>query len=83
MRDPLGRVRGLLRQRGQSLEPAPAGVGAHLVVVGTVRSEVTIPIPGIRTVAQAEENAGALRLGPLTADQMRQIDALAGEGAGN
>lgn len=40
------------------------------------RSERTIPIPGIRTVAQAAENAGAMRFGPLSADQMRQIDEL-------
>ncbi len=40
------------------------------------RSEKTVPIPGIRTVAQAEENAGAMQFGPLTADQMRQIDDL-------
>ncbi len=42
------------------------------------RSEHTIPIPGIRTVAQAEENAGAMAFGPLTAAQMRQIDELLG-----
>ena len=29
-----------------------------------------------RTVAQAEENAGALRFGPLTADQMHEIAAI-------
>jgi aryl-alcohol dehydrogenase-like predicted oxidoreductase len=40
------------------------------------RSEKTLPIPGIRTVAQAEENAGAMRFGPLSAEQMRQIDEL-------
>lgn len=40
------------------------------------RSEKTIPIPGIRTVAQAEENAGAMAFGPLKPDQMRQIDEL-------
>ncbi|MCT2583585.1 aldo/keto reductase [Actinophytocola gossypii] len=39
------------------------------------RSERTIPIPGFRTVAQAEENAGALAIGPLSADQ---LDELAG-----
>jgi hypothetical protein len=27
-------------------------------------------------VAQAEENAGALAFGPLTADQVKEIDAL-------
>jgi aryl-alcohol dehydrogenase-like predicted oxidoreductase len=42
------------------------------------RSQMTIPIPGFRTVAQVEENAGAMRFGPLTADQMREIDTLLG-----
>ena len=40
------------------------------------RSEHTLPIPGFRTVAQVEENAGALALGALTPAQMREIDAL-------
>jgi aryl-alcohol dehydrogenase-like predicted oxidoreductase len=40
------------------------------------RSEQTIPIPGFRTVAQVEENAGAIKCGPLNADQMGEIDAL-------
>ena len=40
------------------------------------RSERTIPIPGFKTVAQVEENAGALAHGPLPAEQMREIDAL-------
>lgn len=40
------------------------------------RSEKTIPIPGFRTVKQVEDNCGALLQGPLTADQMREIDAL-------
>ena len=42
------------------------------------RSPMTVPIPGIRTVAQAEENAGAMAFGPLTAEQVAQIDALVG-----
>lgn len=42
------------------------------------RSERTIPIPGIRTVAQAADNAEAMRFGPLDAAQMRQIDELLG-----
>jgi aryl-alcohol dehydrogenase-like predicted oxidoreductase len=33
----------------------------------------SIPIPGCRTVAQVEENAGAMALGPLGADQMQEI----------
>jgi aryl-alcohol dehydrogenase-like predicted oxidoreductase len=40
------------------------------------RSEKTLPIPGFRTVAQVEENCGALAFGPLTTAQMRQIDEL-------
>ncbi len=40
------------------------------------RSPHTLPIPGFKTVKQVEEDAGALAFGPLTADQMRQIDAL-------
>ena len=42
------------------------------------RSEKTIPIPGFKTVAQVEENAKAMQLGPLTADQMKEIDMLLG-----
>jgi aryl-alcohol dehydrogenase-like predicted oxidoreductase len=39
------------------------------------RSPVFVPIPGIRTVAQAEENAGVLTVGPLSTSQMEAIDA--------
>ena len=42
------------------------------------RSEKTIPIPGFKTVKQIEENAGAADLGPLTAEQMKQIDEALG-----
>ncbi len=40
------------------------------------RSGSTIPIPGIRTVAQAEANASALRFGPLTDSDLKEIDDL-------
>ena len=40
------------------------------------KSPHTIPIPGFRTLQQVEENAGALNFGPLSADQMRRIEAL-------
>jgi aryl-alcohol dehydrogenase-like predicted oxidoreductase len=40
------------------------------------RSPATIPIPGVRTVAQAQENAGALAHGPLTADQVAEVARL-------
>lgn len=42
------------------------------------RSERTIPIPGFKTVSQVEENAGALRLGPLSPEQMQAIEQLLG-----
>jgi aryl-alcohol dehydrogenase-like predicted oxidoreductase len=42
------------------------------------RSPQTLPIPGFRTVAQVEENAGAMQFGPLTAEQMQEIDGLLG-----
>ncbi len=40
------------------------------------RSEQTLPIPGFRTVAQVEENCGAMEFGALTADQMKEIENL-------
>jgi aryl-alcohol dehydrogenase-like predicted oxidoreductase len=40
------------------------------------RSQKTLPIPGFRTVAQVKENAGAMQLGPLTTEQMREIDRI-------
>ncbi|MGW0757251.1 aldo/keto reductase [Streptomyces sp. NPDC002814] len=42
------------------------------------RSPRTVPIPGFRTVAQAEQNAGALAQGPLTAAQLAEIDGILG-----
>jgi len=40
------------------------------------RSGKTLPIPGFKNIAQVEENAGALKFGPLTPDQMRQVDTI-------
>jgi aryl-alcohol dehydrogenase-like predicted oxidoreductase len=40
------------------------------------RSQKTLPIPGFRIVAQVKENAGAMQFGPLTTEQMREIDKL-------
>jgi aryl-alcohol dehydrogenase-like predicted oxidoreductase len=40
------------------------------------RSERTIPIPGFKTAAQAEENARAMEFGPLTREQMQEVDRL-------
>ena len=35
---------------------------------------MTVPIPGFRTVAQVEENAGAMLFGPLSAQAVSAID---------
>jgi aryl-alcohol dehydrogenase-like predicted oxidoreductase len=40
------------------------------------RSERTIPIPGFKTVKQVQENCAALNFGPLTAQQMQEVNAL-------
>ncbi|MER5833216.1 aldo/keto reductase [Streptomyces sp. NPDC002130] len=42
------------------------------------RSARTVPIPGFRSVAQAEENAGALEKGALTDAQVAEVDRLLG-----
>jgi aryl-alcohol dehydrogenase-like predicted oxidoreductase len=45
------------------------------------RSKTTLPIPGYRSVAQVEENCAAMNFGPLTAEQMRQIEGILGRSA--
>ena len=40
------------------------------------RSQKTLPIPGFKTIVQVEENCAALGHGPLTAEQMHEIDGL-------
>jgi aryl-alcohol dehydrogenase-like predicted oxidoreductase len=67
--DKLAAVREILTSQGRTLAQ---GALAWL----WARSPQAIPIPGFKTLQQAEENAGAMRFGPLTADQMRQIAAL-------
>jgi aryl-alcohol dehydrogenase-like predicted oxidoreductase len=42
------------------------------------RSPVTVPIPGFKTIAQVEENCGALEHGPLAAAQLDDIDHILG-----
>lgn len=64
-------VREILTSSGRTL---PQGALAWL----WARSEQTIPIPGFRTVAQVEENCGALDYGPLASDQMREIEMYLG-----
>lgn len=40
------------------------------------RSLITIPIPGFRSVAQVEENAGTLQLCPFSPEEMRAIQTV-------
>ena len=62
-------VREILRSNGRSVAQ-----GALAWLWG--RSQKTLPIPGFRTVEQVKENAGAMKFGPLTVDQMKEIDRL-------
>jgi aryl-alcohol dehydrogenase-like predicted oxidoreductase len=69
--DALASIRELLTSSGRTLAQ-----GALAWIWG--RSPNTVPIPGFRTVAQVEENAKAMEFGPLTPDQMAQIDRILG-----
>jgi aryl-alcohol dehydrogenase-like predicted oxidoreductase len=40
------------------------------------RTQQTIPIPGFRTVKQVEENARAMEFGPLTPEQVNEIEVV-------
>ncbi len=40
------------------------------------QSERTVPIPGFKTVAQVTENAKAMEFGPLSAEQVEEIERL-------
>ncbi|MFF5101305.1 hypothetical protein [Streptomyces sp. NPDC000134] len=42
------------------------------------RGSHTVPIPGFRSVAQAEENAGALAGGPLDEERMAEVERILG-----
>lgn len=42
------------------------------------RSHSTVPIPGFKNVRQVEENAGALEKGPLSTQQMSEINRILG-----
>ena len=62
-------LRGILTSGGRTLAQ---GALAWL----WARSAQTLPIPGFRTVAQVEDNCGALKFGPLTQEQMREIEII-------
>ena len=62
-------VREILMSNGRSIaQGALAWLWAY--------SPKTLPIPGFRTVTQVIENAAAMQFGPLTTDQMLEIDRL-------
>lgn len=64
-------IRAVLTSNGRSLaQGALAWIWA--------RSSRTIPIPGFKTVKQIEENCKAMDFGPLTAQQMGEIDQILG-----
>ena len=65
----LEKLRGILTRDGRTLAQAALGWL-------WARSEKTIPIPGFKTIQQVEENVGAMRFGPLSDGQMREIEEL-------
>jgi aryl-alcohol dehydrogenase-like predicted oxidoreductase len=69
--DALGSIREILTSDGRTLAQ-----GALAWIWG--RSPNTVPIPGFRTVAQVEENAKAMKFGPLTPTQMAEVDRILG-----
>lgn len=66
------RVRDIITSDGRSL--AQGSLGWLLA-----RSSAFVPIPGIRTVAQARENAGTLDFGPLGAGQLAEVESVLAE----
>jgi len=64
-------VREVLTSNGRTLAQ-----GALAWIWGA--SPLTVPIPGFKSVEQVQENAGAMAFGPLTPDQMEEIDAILG-----
>jgi aryl-alcohol dehydrogenase-like predicted oxidoreductase len=69
--DRLAAIRDVLTSDGRTLAQ---GALAYL----WARSPVTVPIPGFKTVAQVEDNCGALAHGPLTAAQRTEIETILG-----
>jgi len=65
----LDAVREILRSGGRTLAQ---GALAYL----WARSERAIPIPGFKSVKQAEENAGAMAFGPLSPEQVEEIRSI-------
>ncbi len=67
--DKLDAIRDILTSNGRTLAQ-----GSLAWIWG--QSKQTIPIPGFKTIKQAEENAKAMELGPLTEQQMKEIESI-------
>ena len=67
----LSAIREILTSNGRSIAQ-----GALAWIWG--RSGRTVPIPGFKSVKQVEENAGAMECGPLTTNQMSEIEDILG-----
>jgi aryl-alcohol dehydrogenase-like predicted oxidoreductase len=67
----LSAIRDILQSKGRTLAQ-----GALAWIWG--RSPNAIPIPGFKTAAQIEENAKAMQFGPLSPEQMVEIDLILG-----
>ena len=64
-------LRGVLTEGGRTLAQ-----GALCWLLA--RSPNMIPIPGFKTVSQVEDNLGAMNFGPLTPEQMAEVDQILG-----
>lgn len=62
-------IKEILKSNGRTIAQ---GALAYVMAL----SENNIPIPGFRTVKQAVDNAKAMELGPLTANQVKEILSL-------
>lgn len=65
----LDQVREILTREGHTL---PQAALAWLLAY----SDTVIPIPGFKTLKQIQETVGVLKKGPLTSEQMAELDAL-------
>ena len=69
--DKLDAVREILTSNGRTLAQ-----GALAWILA--RNPNTVPIPGFKNIKQVEDNAAAMEIGPLTTEQMNEIDKLLG-----
>jgi aryl-alcohol dehydrogenase-like predicted oxidoreductase len=65
-------IRDILTSKGRTMAQ---GALAYIWAL----DERMVPIPGFKSVQQVKENAGALEYGPLTKDQVREIQGIVAE----